>query len=253
MNPPDSGANAVPHASAPRWRWKWWSVIGLLIALCVIIWILAAQSNRPSAIVLTDRSAFHNRVSAVLNSLPPGPRDSLRKLKFRLFGPGKLAVVDVLVVRFTNSPSLDNAVRLAVDKNPDNLQFWIVPVTNSAAFRSELKRVGGATVLSSQQMNVFSGHAAQMAQTANPIPGVFEGFTVDVLPQLRNDAIDLAIRLEALTPVGQPWNATVTNVLASARFNLPLQSGALVVPRADNGCGCSTGVFVLPTIFSPKK
>jgi len=143
-------------------------------------------------------------------------------------------------------------------------RFLVLPVTNSAAFRRELGDVAGARVISSQQMHAFSGHGAQVATLANPVPGTYEGFTVEVLARVRRGLIDLALHAEALSPLTsetEQFTGTRTNVLASARLNLQQHKGLLVLaggqaevhgfrPAATGSC---TGIFVLPLLFQSKR
>jgi hypothetical protein len=225
-----------------------------------------------SATVLKDRSAFQNRISALVNALPTVVRNPLRKLKYRFFGPPKLLIVEVFVIRFSMPPSFPDATMLDVRRDGPRAsrmgdttsRFLVLPVTNSAAFRRELADVPGARVISSQQVHAFSGHGAQVATLANPVPGTYEGFTVEVLPRVRPGLIDLAVHAEALAPLtsetGQ-LNGTRTNVLVSARLNLQQQKSLLVLSGGQAevhgvtpaNTGSCTGIFVLPLLFQSKR
>jgi hypothetical protein len=251
-------ANEIHPASEPppRKRRKWWFLIVVALAAVVTIWLLRSGSKSGSAELLADRPAFENRLSRAVNVLPGALGNALRKLKYRLFGPPKVVLTDVLVIRFAATPALAGATELAIkggDKQ-QNLQFLLVPVSTVDAFRSELKQILGATILASSRLTVFSGHAASMASLGNPSSNAVEGFTVDLRPRSRSDVMDLAIRAEALSPILNDANlpiGTSTNVMASAQISFRTNSGVLVVPR--NASGACTGVFILPTVFRSKR
>jgi hypothetical protein len=177
-------------------------------------------------------------------------------LKYLLFGPPKLILTDVLVIRFASTPVLAGATELALagSDNPDAPRFLLVPVSTVDAFRSELKQIPGAKILASSRLTGYSGHAARMASLGNPSSNALEGFTVDLRLHARSDAMDLAVRAEALSPIINDANlaiGTSTNVIASAQMNFRTNSGVLVVPRSAGG-SC-TGVFVLPMVFRSKR
>ena len=237
----------------PILRW-WTAVICAILAVCVLSLFLN-HPNSGSATVLTDRSAFENRVSRALDLLPAGLRNFLRKVKGKLVGPAKLVLVDVFVIRFPAPPSINGAKELHVRGEAPNVRMLAVPATNSDEFRNVLRQLKGAHILSSQQMSAFSGQLAQLSSFANPMPGIYQGHSVEVLPRARQGAIDVAVHAEALTPMMSESNGkmtgTVTNVLASVRAELAPNTGVLVLPTASSGS--STGIFVLPTMFRLKQ
>jgi len=75
------------HQAGGGRRRKWLIIppLGALV-LCAIL-VAMSDFETGSATVLKDRSAFQNRVSALVNALPTAVRNPLRKLKYRLFGP----------------------------------------------------------------------------------------------------------------------------------------------------------------------
>ena len=245
---------AHENGTRPRSRRRWWIVAAVGFLTVCAFWFFLSGPDAGTATVLNDRSAFENRVAAAMNRLPSGLRSFLRKIKVKLVGPARLVLVDVFVVHFSEPPAISEAKPLEVRGPGQNVRMFVIQATNADAFRDVLKGIKGSRVLSAPQVSAFSGQLAQVSTYANPMPGIYQGCTVDVLPRVRQGATDIAIHAEALSPLasdsGKP-TGTLTNILASVRVDLQPYTGVLVLPEVSSGS--STGIFVLPSMFRLKQ
>lgn len=223
---------------------KWILLALCLLVLALIAWFTGAIGSRRPVTILRDNASFENAVSGVLNKLPSGPRDSLRKLKFRLFGPPRMVSLDANIVNFYDVPAtVADALDLGLPTlgGNDGVQIWIVPHRQiaDADIYSRAERIASPKAVS------FSGHQALMAITTT-MPAGPSGYTIDLLPRVRNEITDLSVRVQHLDPPG-------TNTLVAARLNLPKDSGAIILKQNPTNPTNTLGIFLLPTLPQTKK
>ena len=221
-------------------KMKWILLAVCLLVLALIGWFTGAIGSRRPVTILRDNASFENAVSRILNKLPSGPRDSLRKLKFWLLGPPTMVSLDAKILSYYDVPA---TVAETLELGPPaptadgGLQIWIVPNQQIVMYRR-------AQILSSPRMMTFNGHQAQMAMTTSTTVGP-NGYMIDLLPRVRNEVAELSIRVNYL-------QAPATNTLLTARLNLPKDKAALIL-RPDPANSSNTfGIFLQPALQTKK-
>ncbi len=191
-------------------------------------------------------------------------RDSLR-------GPRKVIRLDAATIGFkdlseSGLPGLWLGAAQFAETN--GLQVWIVGESKLSRLRNRLERVPANDMVAFARVDTAEGLQTQLFTGGTVyVQGaqLNVGFTVDFLPRVRRDSIDLTTVIalkEALTnrvvaSPGLPETNVVsiqTNLIVAARFQIPKGSGVFLLNESNGAMhGKRIGVMISATLPPVKK
>jgi len=257
--------------SSPRLRLLKFNAILLLLVFAGMGLFVVLRPSPPAVEVLPLPNGWPAPKPSMLarwRTVVPG---WFWRLRGSLRGPRKVIRLDAAIIGFRDlpEPSLAGLWMGAPQfADANGHQVWIVSESKLSRLRNRLERapandmVAFARVDTAEglQTQLFTGGTVYVQGTQLNV-----GFTVDFLPRVRRDSIDLTTVIalkEALTnrvvaSPGLPETNVVsirTNLIVAARFQIPKGSGVFLLNESDGVMhGKRIGVMISATLPPPKK
>jgi hypothetical protein len=268
----DTSASAAEGASnaAPR-RSKWKIVLAIVAILFLgagIFWIVDPTGSVPRVVVLQNGFPSARRGLGIVSRLPPSAQQFVYRVKYQLLGPPKAVNVKTTILHFEFPPQTI-ASRLSLTKSEftgtNGVSIWILATNELQKLYLHAAALSEIQQISSPQFSTAHGIRASTAVTRmlsihgkqRPV-----GLTLDALPYVRKDSLDLSLLLsviEAVTnTVSNPSSATDalvsirTNCFVALRMQIPDGSGAFIL-QENAGRSGGKGVFITPSVARTKK
>ena len=215
--------------------------------------------------ILHDGFPTPRRSLGIFSRLPPSALALCSRIKYELFGPRRAVDLKTSILQFELPPE---TIELSLGKpefaDTNGLRIWILKTNDLHAAYLDATRLSEIRLLGAPALRTLHGVPASISATKTvSIHGAQNavGLTLDCLPYVRRDWIDLALRLTitevASNDVSHSFVVTnsisiQTNSLHALRMQIPNGSGAFILHETANH-SAGTGVFISPSSPPAKK
>lgn len=264
-------APEVGSSTALRRRPKRNLILAIFLFVCVgagVFLIFYRAAPEANVTVLKDGFPSPRRSLGLLSRLPASVQQFVYRVKYKLFGSPQLVNVNAFILHF-ELPAPTICSKLSLGKadlaDTNGLQVWILATNHlqqlylHAASLSEIQRISSPRFATGHGIRASTSVTRMVSVNGRQRP---IGLTLEALPHVRKDAIDLTMLVsltEALTnKVAAPLTATnasvsiQTNCFVALKMRVPDGSGAFILQADANRSG-GKGIFLLPAAQRAQK
>lgn len=246
--------------TAPR-RSKRGLALVIIVVFCAVAFLIFRSTARvPPVMILQDGLPSPRRSFGIVSRLPLRLQQFVYRVKYGVLGPPKAVSLNATIwyVSVPTAASIPFSLGKPEFADTNGLRVWLISTNDLLAVPSAFS----SETLFAPRISTAHGIRASMAMTKTAFVNGKQqpvGLTLDCLPYVHSDSIDLAMRLTLTDIVTNqinggitPTNAAIsiqTNCYAALRIQIPHGSGVFIFQENARG---SEGRGVMLSASTPR-